>query len=216
MQDENKFKKDFGNKLASVRKEKSVTQQQLAESINYSDKAVSKWERGESVPDICTACDICDTLGTSLDYLCGLETINSGNINSEKAESRKNRKKVISVFVPAISVAGVFFICSVLYFVLKNIALTTDYAALSFGLAVPVTFIVLLVLSFIWWRSRLQFVCLSGLIWSVGVFTYVIIERFLSLRFSSYIFISCAILQITAILVFVFVYALKKSKIKDK
>ena len=212
MKNENEFKLNFGNKLALVRKEKGITQQQLAESINYSDKAVSKWERGESVPDIITACDICEKLGSSLDYLCGNETEIKNIIDGQKEEKHKRKKKIISTFVPAISVAGVFFICSVLYFVLKNIPLTSDYAALSFGLAVPVTFIVLLVLSFIWWHSRAQFICLSGLIWSVGTFAYVIINKFFNLHYSSYIFISCAILQVTAILVFIFVKKLKNSK----
>lgn len=209
MKNEIEFKNDFGSRLASVRKGRDITQQQLAEKINYSDKAVSKWERGESVPDIYTACDICEKLGTSLDSLCGIETENKSIAGEEK---HTGKRKIISTFVPAISVTGVFFICSVLYFVLKNIPLTTDYAALSFGLAVPVMFIVLLVLSFIWWHSRAQFICLSGLIWSVGAFAYIIINKFFNLHYSSYIFISCAILQVTAILVFAFVKKLKSSK----
>lgn len=210
MKNENEFKTDFGSRLSSVRREKELTQQQLAEMINYSDKAISKWERGESVPDIFTACGICEKLGTSLDYLCGIDTDKNSAPENSKPENKK--KKIISTFVPAISVAGVFFICSVLYFVLKNIPLTSEYAALSFGLSVPVTFIVLLVLSFIWWHSRAQFICLSGLIWSVGIFAYLIMNKFFSLHYSSYIFISCAILQITAVLVFVFVRKLKNSK----
>lgn len=201
------FKTEFGNRLSAARKEKGITQQQLAEMINYSDKAVSKWERGEGVPDVLTLCDICEKLGTSPDFLCGTEH-NKPEIKSEKGK----KKKVISTFVPAISVAGVFFICSVLYFVLKNIPLTSEYAFLSFGLAVPVSFIVLLVLSFIWWHSRSQLICLSGLIWSVGISVYIIISRFFELHYSSYVFISCAILQIIAILVFVFVRKLKHSE----
>ena len=201
------FKTEFGNRLSAARKEKGITQQQLAEMINYSDKAVSKWERGEGVPDVLTLCDICEKLGTSPDFLCGTER-NKPEIKSEKGK----KKKVISTFVPAISVAGVFFICSVLYFVLKNIPLTSEYAFLSFGLAVPVSFIVLLVLSFIWWHSRSQLICLSGLIWSVGISVYIIISRFFELHYSSYVFISCAILQIIAILVFVFVRKLKHSE----
>lgn len=212
MKNENEFRADFGSRLSAVRKEKGITQQQLAESINYSDKAVSKWERGESVPDIYTACDICEKLGTSLDRLCGTETVSENNVDVRKDDKHKKTKRIISVFVPAISVAGVFFICSVLYFVLKNIPFTSQYAALSFGLAVPVTFIVVLVLSFIWWHSRAQFICLSGLIWSVGIFAYFMINRFFTLRYSAYIFISCAILQLIAVLVFIFVKKLKSVK----
>ena len=205
------FKTEFGNRLSLARKEKGITQQQLSEMINYSDKAVSKWERGESIPDVFTLCDICEKLEISLDYLCG-NNQNTGQTEPDAKPEKGKNKKVISTFVPAISVAGVFFICSVLYFVLKNIPLTSDYASLSFLLAVPVSFIVLLVMSFIWWHSRSQFICLSGLIWSIGISAYIIIGSFFELHYPSYIFISCAILQTIAILVFVFVRKLKHSE----
>lgn len=211
MKDESEFKTDFGARLTAVRKEMNLTQQQLAEKINYSDKAVSKWERGESVPDIYTVCDICDKLGTSLDYLCGRD-IPFEEQSIKKQKSKSDKRKAVSIFVPAISVFGVLFLCSTLYFILKNISVTADYAFLAFGLSVPVAFTVLLVLSFVWWHYREQFICLSGLIWSVGIFAYEILKKFTALQYSSYFFISCAILQIIAILVFVFARALKANK----
>ena len=42
----------IGRFIAERRKEKDLTQAQLAESLNYSDKSVSKWERGDGVPDV--------------------------------------------------------------------------------------------------------------------------------------------------------------------
>ena len=46
--------------LVSLRKGSRLTQQQLAERLNYSDKAVSRWENAETLPDIETLCKICD------------------------------------------------------------------------------------------------------------------------------------------------------------
>ena len=49
-----------------------MTQIELAEILNYSDKAVSKWERGESVPDISVLKQIADIFGVTVDYLLGI------------------------------------------------------------------------------------------------------------------------------------------------
>ena len=52
--DDEKLKKQVGANIAAYRKRAGLTQAGLAEKLNYSDKAVSKWERGESVPDVVT------------------------------------------------------------------------------------------------------------------------------------------------------------------
>ena len=50
----------FAENLAVLRKKKGWTQLELAERLNYSDKAVSKWERGESLPDVTILKQIAD------------------------------------------------------------------------------------------------------------------------------------------------------------
>ena len=55
--------------LVSLRKSNKLTQQQLAEKLNYSDKAVSRWENAETLPDIETLCKICDIYGVKFEYL---------------------------------------------------------------------------------------------------------------------------------------------------
>ena len=52
--DDEKIKARIGSNIASFRKAAGLTQAGLAEKLNYSDKAISKWERGESVPDVLT------------------------------------------------------------------------------------------------------------------------------------------------------------------
>ena len=52
--DDERVKKQIGANIASYRKRLQMTQAGLAEKLNYSDKAVSKWERGDSVPDVQT------------------------------------------------------------------------------------------------------------------------------------------------------------------
>ena len=62
-------KEIIASNLASLRKQNKLTQQQLAEKINYSDKAVSRWENAETLPDIETLCKICDIYGVKFEYL---------------------------------------------------------------------------------------------------------------------------------------------------
>ena len=60
-----------GTNIARLRREKGMTQAELAERINYSDKAVSKWERSESLPDVLTLLSLAEQLGTDLNTLTG-------------------------------------------------------------------------------------------------------------------------------------------------
>ena len=59
----------FAQNLIALRKQMKLTQIELAEKINYSDKAVSKWERGESIPDVSVLMVIANLFGVSIDFL---------------------------------------------------------------------------------------------------------------------------------------------------
>ena len=207
---ESDFKKTFGATLEAARRVRGLTQQQLASQINYTDKAVSKWERGESVPDAYTIRALAQALGVSVAVLYG----EAPQQPQEKAPVPKHKlRRLLAVFIPAIAAIGVFFICSVLYLILKNIVVTAPFAYLSYLAALPLSCIVLTVLSFLWWNRTLQAVSVSALIWSVGF----CVERVLSLVLPAAVnvrgvYFSCLLLQVTNVLVFLFVYFLKKSR----
>ena len=61
--------KNMGETIASLRKEKGMTQSELAEKMNVTDKAVSKWERNLSCPDINTISKLANILGVSVEEL---------------------------------------------------------------------------------------------------------------------------------------------------
>ena len=67
--DDEKLKNQIGANIAAHRKRAGLTQAGLAEKLNYSDKAVSKWERGESVPDVLTLMAIAQKLGVTVNDL---------------------------------------------------------------------------------------------------------------------------------------------------
>ena len=75
-------KEKFGEFIAKLRKEKGMTQKELAERLFVSDKAVSKWERGQSLPDITTLNPLADALGVT-----AAELLNCGKIEGEKVDA---------------------------------------------------------------------------------------------------------------------------------
>ena len=73
----------IGKFIAECRKEKALTQMQLAEKLGITDKAISKWERGISLPDSSIMLELCDILGISVNELLSGEKINMENYNKE-------------------------------------------------------------------------------------------------------------------------------------
>ena len=69
--DSEKLKIQIGTNISAFRRQCGMTQAELAERLNYTDKAVSKWERGESMPDVTTLVQLADLFGVSLDDLAG-------------------------------------------------------------------------------------------------------------------------------------------------
>ena len=71
------IKINVANNIARYRKKLNMTQLQLAEKLNYSDKAVSKWERAEALPDIYVMHELAVMFGITLDELIGAAPIKS-------------------------------------------------------------------------------------------------------------------------------------------
>ena len=74
-----------GNYIAGLRKEKNMTQRELAERINVSDKTISKWETGKSMPDLDCIGKLCETLGVSVNEIISGESLSADDY-SRKAE----------------------------------------------------------------------------------------------------------------------------------
>lgn len=85
--------KEFGMKVASLRKERGMTQASLAEKINVSNKAVSRWETGEGYPDITLLLPLAEALEVSADYLLSSEKSVPEDGDIEKKAEQKHRKK---------------------------------------------------------------------------------------------------------------------------
>ena len=114
---------ELGLFIASLRKEKQITQAELAKRLNVTDKAVSRWERGLGFPDINTLEPLADSLGISLSELMKCEKNNETNKTSDNTDlgilasiaiAKNQRNKVIKkvFFGFSCSIVG---LCAVLY-----------------------------------------------------------------------------------------------------
>ncbi len=151
--------------IATLRKNYPMTQIELAERLNYSDKAISKWERGESVPDISVLKSIADLFGVTVDYLITADH-DPRELTCEELEREKKRKRT-HVMITGMSVLLVWLIAAVI-FIPIDIA-TTDVVAhwLSFVFAVPVSMLVWLIFNALWFDSRRNYLIISLMVWTL-------------------------------------------------
>ena len=88
--------KSIGETIANLRKQKGMTQSELAEKMNVTDKAVSKWERDLSCPDINTISKLADILDVSVDEL----------LKAKKQDYSNNKiKDLINLILKAVALA---------------------------------------------------------------------------------------------------------------
>ena len=80
------IKNIIAKNISNLRKENKLTQLELAEKMNYSDKAVSRWERGETLPDIDVLLKLCDLFNVKFEYLITENPSESSKKKTNKAE----------------------------------------------------------------------------------------------------------------------------------
>ncbi len=148
--------------ITELRLLNNMTQIELAEKLNYSDKTISKWERAESSPDISVLVEIADLFGVSLDYLARKENIEEAVKENKIKEARYNRR-VISY----ISESVVWFIAIFAFIITTLIMGRTTFQWLYFVYAIPIAMIVKLVFNSIWFNPRRNYFIISAMIWSV-------------------------------------------------
>lgn len=155
----NDLKSTVARNIAALRQAKGMTQLELAEQLNYSDKAVSKWERAESMPDISVLVDLCDLFGVSLDALVRGEEPKPQEVPEKKPQYRRSVICLLSVLL-------VWFL-AMASFVMLNLFSTGLPAWLSFIYALPVSMIVWLVFNSLWFRRRMNYLIISLLMWTL-------------------------------------------------
>jgi transcriptional regulator with XRE-family HTH domain len=162
--------------IGQLRREAGMTQLELAEYLNYTDKAVSKWERGESTPDIVTLKALADRFSVTVDYLLRADHPLESEVRQEYTKRQRRNHRIITVMsCVLVWLIAVFIHASV------NAALPAEGRLwLVYLYAVPTTLVVLLVLNSIWGNRRNNFLIISALIWAFLACVYISVLLFVS------------------------------------
>lgn len=169
--------------ISDLRKNHGMTQQDLAARLNYTDKAISKWERGESVPDILVLKQISDLFGVTVDYL--LEAVHEQPISQPETpppDPKKQQSIRTRGFVTGMSVLLVWMAAVVLFIIFDTAEIDARSHWIVFACAVPASLIVWLTMNTIWFNRRRNYLIISLLMWSVLILAFVTIRLF-STRF---------------------------------
>ncbi len=201
---EEQLKKNIAKNITFLRKSKGMTQAELAESLSYSDKSVSKWERGDGIPDVIVLNKIAELFGVKLDDLICDEV--------KIAPPRKLPYLTTRIMVPLLTIGLVFLVASLIFFVLKILPFELPMAWIIFVYALPVSCIPLVVFACLWWGYLCRALCVSALVWTSVL---ALCLSFKNVDMNS-AFITAAILQVLIILWFTFRYVLKRRKEKDE
>lgn len=133
------IKKNISKNIMELRKERKLTQSELGEKLCFSDKTVSKWEKGDSTPDIEALASICDFFNITIDDLTKENAITKSSdiINKKQRELFFNRLSII-----ILSVISVFFAATIV-FIASKIIYKSNYFWQAFVLAVPLSSFIL-------------------------------------------------------------------------
>lgn len=148
--------------ITELRIRNNLTQMELAEKLNYSDKTISKWERGESSPDIAVLVELADLFDVTLDYLVRSENVDDTVRKSKKITAGYNRRVITYIAESATCCIALFA-----FIITSLITSKATFQWLYFVYTPPILLIIKLVLNSIWFNTRHNYVIVSALIWTI-------------------------------------------------
>lgn len=158
----NDIKTNLAKNIAELRLINGFTQIELAEKLNYSDKTISKWERGESSPDITALVEMAELFGVSLDCMVREENIEKA-VNNKPHSGTKYNRRIISY----LSESTVWFIAVFAFIITSLITNRLTFQWLYFAYALPPILIIKLIFNSIWFNPRNNYYIISALIWVI-------------------------------------------------
>ena len=196
MQDEI-IKNNISNNLIKYRKLSGLTQYDLALKLNYSDKAVSKWERGEALPDILILHKIATLFGITVnDLLSDPETT--------KKPATSQKKKINTLVITLLAIGLVWLVSTSIFVFFNMFNLFKDKIWLAYIYSIPISMIVAIVFTKIFKQRIVMYLSISALIWTVLLSIHLTIDAWI-------LFIIGIPLQILTILWF-----FRKKKVKNQ
>ena len=163
MNEQDKLINQVAENIAYYRKKMNLTQFELAEKLNYSDKSISKWERAEGIPTVVVLKEICDFFGITLNDIT--------NPKKVKINYKMKKRGLIAYFY-----ASIAFVVAVILYGIFNL-IDINFAAWKLIIyAIPIASLVLFIFSIIWNQRIETYIYLSSFIWTLALSFYVSIS----------------------------------------
>ena len=200
------LKKIIAKNLVAYRKQAHLTQAELAEKINYSDKAVSKWERAEGVPDVLVLKDLADLYGVTVNDFLVEHTAKPAKVKSKNFWAKRWLITLLS--------AGLAYLVATVVMVVWLLIDPSDPANIAkyvYLTAIPVSLIVVLVFSCIWGHLWQRCLVVSALIWTLCLLIHLVLAV-VPLSYAWTIYLVGATLQVLVVMWFLLEFFIKRSR----
>lgn len=161
----------FAANLIRLRNGAGMTQAELGEKLHYTDKAVSKWERAESVPDVMALKKLAEVFGVTVDALL-TEPEKWGPPPTLRSETETYSR----MFIVLCAIASIWTLC-VIEFVVVWIVLDT-IQWIVFVIAVPLSLTALLIFNSIWYQGRHNMYIVGVLVMSLVAMIYLVLLKY--------------------------------------
>ncbi|NLB29940.1 MAG: helix-turn-helix transcriptional regulator [Clostridiales bacterium] len=187
--DEYELHRRIAVNIAYYRKLSGLTQSQLAERINYSDKSVSKWEHAAGVPGIHVLTMLAELFGVTVNDLIS----ENAPLPTPDPSLREKRRVVTCLQL----VVAVWLAATALFACLMIFAPSVNFPWLVFVAAVPASCAVCVVFSALWWGHLARLLSVSALAWTTAACAFLYM---LDNNFAFLIFMVCAVAQVLVLL----------------
>ena len=168
MQEDKDIKQIIAKNLANLRKNKKITQTELAEKFGYSDKAISKWENGDTLPDIQTLYQLCEFYNVTLDFLVSEQSFDE----KIKYINHLNKRVIINNSLIELLYCSFVWILAVIIYVYLYTFSEINYWQI-FIWALPATTIVMLLFTKVWKQKLYTFIVRSLFFWTLVTACYI-------------------------------------------
>ena len=165
------MKAAFAGNLIRLRTAAGMTQAELGEKLHYSDKAVSKWERAESVPDAWVLLELARLFGVTVDDL-----LHEHSAWTPPATLATEKETYSRRFIILTAIAGIWTLCVVEFALVWALLGSVQWIVFIVGL--PLTLIVLLVFDIVWFHGKHSMYLVMGLVLSLLVLIYLLLLKY--------------------------------------
>ena len=164
------IKQVVAKNLTKLRKQNKLTQMELAEKINYSDKAVSRWESGEVTPDVEVLNELCKIYNVPITILF------EENLDVVKAHKDSKKKTNNKIIITLLAMSLVWILATIIFVYYK--LLFEEHLWQVFICGLPITCIIALVFNCIWGRRIWTLVLVSCVVWSTILTFYILFLQY--------------------------------------